>query len=277
MKTKKSRFSWSGLALFMSGIFALTGFFLLPLAGAQAAATQAFVRIIHASPFVGTADVFVDGNPFLSSFAFGAVTDYAAVPPGAHKVQIALVGKGIGAAALTETLAVQPGGVYTVAAIGTSPTNLSLLVFNDNNQIAAGTARLRVYQLSPDGGWMTLLNSGQSVANVNYQQASSYLMLGTGSSSFAMDSTLKNKALSLTATLKANTITSIFAVGMFNGTPGAKLVSTQVTAIPGLPQTGSDPLAFVSNGKLSTPWLLIAFALIAVGGTLFTRRLRAPR
>src|SRR6202166_976613 len=88
------------------------------------AASPSFVRVIHASPFVGTADVFVDGSKLLSSFAFGAVTDYATIQPGPHKVQIALVGKGIGASALSETLSVSPGAAYTVAAIGTQVSNL---------------------------------------------------------------------------------------------------------------------------------------------------------
>jgi hypothetical protein len=77
--------------------------------------------VIHASPFVGTADVFVDGAKLLSSFQFGAVTDYVAVPSGAHMVQIAAVGKGVGAALLTKTLNVSSGLAYTVAALGTSP------------------------------------------------------------------------------------------------------------------------------------------------------------
>src|SRR5947209_11769065 len=82
------------------GLFALLALFgtQLPSATAQ---SPSFVRVIHASPFVGTADVFVDGTLLLSSFAFGAVTDYVPLPPGPHKVQIALVGKGIGAAALS--------------------------------------------------------------------------------------------------------------------------------------------------------------------------------
>lgn len=278
METKKSRLSWGGLALLLSGLCALAGFLLLPVVSARAATTnQAFVRIIHASPFVGTADVFVDGNSFLTSFAFGAVTDYAAVPPGPHKVQIALVGKGIGAAALTETLNVQPGSIYTVAAIGTAPTNLNLLVFNDDNKATPGTARLRVYQLSPDGGWMTLHDGSESITGANYQQASNYLTMGTGASAFSMASSAKNKALSLNATLKANTITSIFAVGMFNGTPGARLVSAQVAAIPGMPDTGSDPTPLPATGQWSTPWLLVALALLAMGGTLFTRRLLGSR
>src|SRR2546428_10755546 len=58
--------------------------------------STAFVRVIHASPDIGTADVFVDGSKLLSSFQFGAVTDYVQVPTGPHKVQIALIGKGIG-------------------------------------------------------------------------------------------------------------------------------------------------------------------------------------
>jgi hypothetical protein len=94
------------------------------------------VRAIHASPDVGTADVFVDGAKLLSSFQFGAVTSYVAVPAGPHKVQIALVGKGINAAVISETLAVSPGVAYTVAAVGTQATGLSLEVFVDNNLLA---------------------------------------------------------------------------------------------------------------------------------------------
>src|SRR6266705_3598886 len=96
------------------------------------AQSPAFVRVIHASPDVGTADVFVDGAKLLSSFQFGSVTGYAAVPAGPHKVQIALVGKGTGGAVITETLAVSPGTAYTVAAVGTKATGLSLKVFIDN-------------------------------------------------------------------------------------------------------------------------------------------------
>src|SRR2546422_11086072 len=90
------------------------------------AASPSFVRVIQPSPFVGTADVFVDGTKLLSSFAFGSVTDYAAIPAGPHNVQIALVGQGINASVINQTLAVTPGVAYTVAAIGATPSSLSL-------------------------------------------------------------------------------------------------------------------------------------------------------
>lgn len=274
MTRKKSRLSLASLALLFCGMFALTGFFMAPGQNAMAATTPAFVRIIHASPFVGVADVFVDGAPFLTSFGFGAVTGYAEVPPGPHKVQIALTGKGVGGAALTETLPIQPGGVYTVAAIGTSPTNLTLKVFSDSNIAMAGTAKVRVYQLIPDSGWIDVQAAGKTVTGANYQQVSDYMTFSAGTTSFNLAGSAGH-SLSVSTTLKANTVTSLFAVGMFNGTPQAEVVSAETAALPGLPQTGSNPFALLSDGQLSTPWLLIALAMVVVGGTFFTRRLFA--
>ncbi len=264
------------LSLWMRAVFLVFGLLILSSIFAQEkqahAASPAFVRIIHASPFVGTADVFLDGNPLLTSFAFGAVTDYAEVPPGPHKVQIALTGKGIGASALTETLAVQPGGVYTVAAIGTSAQNLSLLVFNDSNLVVSGTAKVRVYDLAPDAGAVNVFSQGRSLWDGSYQQASEYLALATGTAAFAVNTSAYNQGLSVMPLLKANTVTSIFAIGLFNGAPKAQLVQSQVAAVPELPNTGSNPFAFISDGSLTTPWLLIALATLCVGCTFLTRR-----
>src|SRR6266702_7165239 len=145
----------------LCGLVAFSG--VQKVSASSQATSPSFVRIIHASPFVGTADVFVDGSKLLSSFGFGAVTDYATVPPGPHKVQIALVGKGIGASALTETLSVNPGAAYTVAAIGAQANNLSLQVFVDNNVLATGAAKLRAYQLSPDAGPVTVAAGGKTL------------------------------------------------------------------------------------------------------------------
>jgi len=273
MKMKKTRRSLVGFTLLLCGMFALTSFFLFPVSRAQAA-TPAFVRIIHASPFVATADVFVDGSPFLTSFAFGAVAGYSPVPPGPHKVQIALAGKGSTGAALTETLAVQPGGVYTVAATGTSPANLALKVFVDSNLTTNGLSKVRIYQLTPDGGWLDVLDNGKWMAGADYQNATGYLTLSPGAAAFSLDSASMKRSLSISTMLQANMVTSIFAVGMFNGEPKAEIVTSQTAALPGLPQTGSNPAPIIaSDGQLSTPWLLFALALVIVGGTLFTRRL----
>jgi len=259
----------------------LGGLALIILLGTQAvrtsAATPAYIRVIHASPAVGTADVFVDGNLLLSSFAFGAVTDYVPLPAGPHKVQIALVGKGIGAAVITQTLAVQPGVVYTAAAIGSQATGLSIEVFIDNNFLAAGQAKARVYNLSPDAGSFNFSSGGNTLLNqVGYQQASNYMTLSAGSYNFDLTAPNTNTNLPLAMTLGKNTVTSIFAVGMANGTPKIELVPAQVSGVPGVPFTGSDPRPLPADSvqaQALTPWLLSIIASVFIGaGIIFRRR-----
>ena len=251
------------------GLSTLVAFFGTQMQHAHAQ-SPAFVRIIHASPFVGTADVFLDGSKLLSSFAFGAITPYVPVPPGPHKVQIALVGKGIGAAALTQTLAVKPGIAYTVAAIGATPTSLALEVFVDDNYLAQGAAKLRVYHLSPNLGPLNVDSSGSTIVQgVSYQQASRYHLLSAGSYTFTVDASSTNTKIPITATLKANKVTSIFIVGMLNGSPKVELVPTQAAGLPGLPDTaGGDPNAIPTISQpltLWNPWMLVALVMFALG------------
>ena len=248
------------------------------------AQSPAFVRVIHASPDVGTADVFVDGAKLLSSFQFGSVTGYAAVPAGSHLVQIALVGKGINAAALSQTLSVSSGVAYTVAAIGTNATGLSLQVFVDNNLVAAGTAKVRVYHLSPGTGSVDVSDGSSTViSGLSYPQASNYVNDAAGSYTFDVTSTQPSATLPLSQMLPVNTVTSIFAVGMYNGFPKLELVSAQVNGTPGLPQTGSNPNAVPTHSQPLSLWLLGVLALVVLGagvtsvGTDVARQIRRVR
>ena len=254
---------------FLLGMLAL----LFCFAGAQpaSAATPAFVRVIHASPDVGTADVFVDGTVLLSSFQFGAITDYAAVPPGPHKVQIALVGKGVGGALISQTLSVTPGLAYTVAAVGTKATGLGLEVFIDNNVVSGNMAKLRVYHLSPDAGSLSLSdNNGAVVSGIVYKQASGYISIPANSYTFNVNATGLSNNLSVAVTVKPDTVTSLFTVGLVNGTPNIQLVTSQANGTPGLPNTGSDPNPVpvaTPSTPLLQPWLLgvLLVVVMAIG------------
>lgn len=240
------------------------------------AASPSYVRVIHGSPFVGTADVFVDGSKLLSSFQFGAVTNYVAIPAGPHKVQIALVGKGIGASVISETLAVSPGVAYTVAATGATPSSLALQVFIDNNLLSPGTAKLRLYQLSPDAGSVSMDTGGNSLlSGIGYQSASNYLAIAAGTYTVGVDAS-SNTSLHVSAALKANTVTSVFAVGLVHGTPNIQLVTSQVQGLPGVPNTGSDPNAFTRANNVQPlagwTWLVGCLSLLLIGSSIFVRR-----
>jgi Domain of unknown function (DUF4397) len=269
------------LGLGFIGIIALAALF-----GSQrysaSAQSPSYVRVVHASPFVGTADVFVDGAKLLSSFAFGTVTGYVAVPAGPHKVQIALVGKGIGAAVISETLAVSPGVVYTVAATGADPSSLSLQVFIDNNLLSPGTAKIRVYQLSPDEGSVSVDTGGNTLlSGIGYQGASNYLSIAAGTYTLGVDSSTNSASLHVSTALKANSVTSVFAVGLVHGSPNIQLVTAQVQGLPGVPNTGSDPNALPQDDNVqplsSWTWLVGFMSLLLIGSGIFMRRLVAKR
>jgi hypothetical protein len=235
------------------------------------AASPAFIRVLHASPGIATADVFLDGTKLLSNFAFGTVTNYAAVPPGPHKVQVALIGRGIGAATITQTLNVSPGVAYTVAAIGTQATGFSLQTFIDNNQLTPGSSKLRFYHLSPGTGTVTVSNGSSTlIQGLAYRQASSYVDLQPNAYTFQANVTRPSSSMSIPLTLKANMVTSVFAVGILNGSPRIQFVSAQVAGIPGMPQTGSDPHAVIAPAHANMPPsplpLLGALALFLLAG-----------
>jgi Domain of unknown function (DUF4397) len=269
------------LGLGFIGIIAFAAFFGTQRHSASAQ-SPSYVRVIHASPFVGTADVFVDGTKLLSSFQFGAVTGYVAVPAGPHKVQIALVGKGIGASVISETLAVSPGVAYTVAATGATPSSLSLQVFIDNNLLSPNTAKLRVYQLSPDEGLVSVDTGGTTMlSGIGYRGASNYLSIAAGAYTLGMDSSTNSASLHVSATLKVNTVTSVFAVGLVHGSPNIQLVTSQVQGLPGVPNTGSDPNALSQEDNVqplaSWTWFVGFMSLLLIGGGIFMRRLVAKQ
>lgn len=246
MSTKNSIFPHTALrALLLCSLFSLCGLFspLTQQAYAQGVAQgMSYVRIVHASPDIGTADIFVEGTTLLTNFAFATATNYVQVPPGTHKVQVALIGRGPNASVISQDLTVEPGIAYTVAALGTNATGFSLLVFKDDNTIATGMSKVRVYHLSPGTGAASVTAGNNTiVSNLAYEQASDYRSIPTGSYTFNVSIAQTSTTLSASATLPANTVTSIFAVGLLNGTPKIRLITSQAQGVPGMPGTGSDP------------------------------------
>ena len=259
--------------LFLVGsIFALLALFSVNAAPVHAE-DMAYIRVIHASPDVGVVDVFLDGNKLLSSFQFGVVTPYVAVPAGGHKIQIALIGTGVNAAVITQNITVSAGTPYTVAALGTKASGFSLSVFTDNNIVASTKdAKVRIYHLSPNASDVSISNGASTIASgLTYQTASNYVDIASGSYTF--DAAIPaSQALSLNTNIKPWTVTSVFAIGVVKGSPAIQLISTQVPGIPGVPGTGSDPNAVVSTpAQPLGPWMLALVFFLVVIASCATR------
>src|SRR5438552_129653 len=249
--------------------FGLLAFLLL--LGTQAlpasAESPSFVRLVNASPDVGTEDVFVDGTKFLSNATFATITDYLRLPAGRHSVQVALIGKGIGARVIRLTLSVQPGTAYTVAAIGTKATGFSLQVFVDNNLMASGMAKVRVYHLSPGIGPLSIATGGLTIPGaLSYTQASNYLRLPAGLYTFTVSASRPSFSLPDQVILKTNTVTSIFIFRITHGTSPVQFVHVEVKGLPRMSGTGSDPNELAMNTSPFAPLSPGPLGILALGG-----------
>ncbi len=229
----KSRVSWIVFiqrVMYVLATCALMGMY-TSVTSAAPADNNAFVRVVHAAPGAANVDVFVDGTALLSNFAFSTVSNYVPLPAGSHTIKVAPAGQGIAAAVITDAVVVTAGVPYTVAALGTNASTFQLQTFVDDNTAIANMAKVRVYHLSPNAGPVNVAASGVTViSGLTYPNASAYLPVPPGTYTFNVTATQANATVPVTATLKAGTVNSVFAVGLFKGQPPLTFVQASVAA-----------------------------------------------
>ena len=207
------------------GALALLVAFMAAPHGSASAWSKAFVRVVHASPAAGTVDVYVDGSKLLDDFTFGSVTGYVPVAAGSHRIQVAPDGKGPGASVIDVTVSFSGGMYYTAAALGTASSGFSLKAFVDNNRVQDDRAKVRVYHLSPDAGPVNVAVGGTTVIHdLTYKHASGYLTVAPGAYTFKVTAVDYGVTIPIKAHLKEETVYSIFAVGLVEGSPSLQFV-----------------------------------------------------
>lgn len=239
------------------------------------AAGSTYWRLVHASPDITTADVYVDGVPLVTNFKYGSVTGYVPTTPGTHKFQVAFVGKGIGAAVITQDITVSPNVPYTVAILGTKSSGYAVKNIVDDNSSVSGMVKVRAYQFASDAGPVNVTtNSGTIASGLTYQQASGYSTVSPGMYTIKATAVQSNTTVSNTAALNAGTLSSVFTIGLLHGNPQLSIVTSQATIIPGMPQTGSDPNAPspAQPAPIWPWWGMLPVAIMTAGFLLFQRR-----
>jgi len=249
-------------------------------AGKQAEAGMVCVRIVNAAAGASDVDVYFNSrpNPTPPDFAFGTVSNYWPEAGGSQRVFITPKGQPKSAAFFTTTVPTPAGAFYTLALLGDTRSTLSIAVFKDDPAIASGSARVRVYHLSPDADVASVSVGGQTVIpHIGYQQASDYLTVKPGVYAFDVSVQQGTKTVPLEASLEANKVTSIFGIGKVNatGTDAFKFVVNTTGVMPSQwPQTGFDPhpaqtrpavVAIPIAALLATQllWLVVAWRLLA--------------
>lgn len=124
------------------------------------AEADATVRFVHASPGAPDVDVLLDGQPILENLATGQVSEYLAITPEEHRLQIVPSGQTAEAALVDETIDAGPGRAYLVSVFGLL-NDINGAIYDVNlDEIEPGNARVRLINLSPDAGEVDLMETG---------------------------------------------------------------------------------------------------------------------
>ena len=253
-------------------VLAMAGMLVASTATA-AAASDARLRVLHASPDAPAVDVYADGTKVLSDVPFGTISDYLSVPAGDHQVQVFAAGTTTGAV-IDATLTLDAGTSYTVAATN-ALASIEAQVFVDDPSPVSDMAQLRAVHLSADAPAVDVAPRGSAadgavVTNLEYPNATGYLSLPAGS--YDLDVRLTGTttvALELpTLDLAAGTSYSAFVIGSAATPAVGDNGLTAVVAVDGtaseMPDTSMASSS--STGLVGVALLLLALAILVGGG-----------
>ncbi|WP_249777670.1 DUF4397 domain-containing protein [Paenalkalicoccus suaedae] len=236
---------------------------------------NAMVRVFHASPDAPAVDVYVNGEAAVEGAAFKDITDYLELPAGDHDVAIFPAGEGgEGDPVIEQTLTVEAGMFYTVAATNTLE-NLTLEAFGDDNMVGEGMTKVRVGHVNPGAPAVDVgLVGGDSLfEGAEFFAVTDYLELDPATYDLEIRAAgTTDQVLDLSGTaLEANMVYSVYAVGADVDSLEVVVVADEAHAMPSdMPQTGMGGASAQSNSTLP---LLLVLAGGVVAAVIFRKKL----
>ncbi len=202
-------------------------------------ADQAAIRVVHGAPDAGAVDLYVDGAVALFGITFPSVSDVLFLPTGDRELRIVPTGAAPDQALAATTLALVPGQLYDVAALGPL-ADLQVNVYEvDRAPLAAGRARLRLVHGVPDAGALALAVPGEDGAVLpaaQFPNETDYLDLEAGGYDFELRAEDGTPLLDLAGTeLGSGRVYDLFAVGLVADG------SLQALTIPSQPPAATAP------------------------------------
>ncbi|GAA3230898.1 DUF4397 domain-containing protein [Pseudonocardia petroleophila] len=153
-----------------------------------AAATGTYLRLAHLSPDTPPVDVvvtsFSGATSELDGVAYGDVSSYKRIEPGAYTVQMRPAGEPDAVPIVTGTLEAEPGRAYTAAGLGPNAQLAVNVLVDDLTPPPAGQARVRVVQGAAEAGDVAIRWNGTPVLEAAFGSATEYVTVPAGPGSF---------------------------------------------------------------------------------------------
>lgn len=250
----------------------------LATAGAPAhAADDAHVSVLHGVPGA-VVDVYANGDPLLTDFEPGTLTDPVALPAGDYDLKVVAAGDGPGGDAIMEANDVTvPGGanITVVAHLDEGGTPVLTPFVNDMSPIAAGQARLTVRHTAAAPAVDIRAGEDPVFTDLaNPDEASADLPAGTVSADVVLAGTEDVAIGPADVDLAEGVHTIVYAWGSAedgNLQLAVQTISGAHSSPSGVPGGTGGQAADSPMGHLGW-WLAAGAALAAAGMLLLTRR-----
>jgi hypothetical protein len=261
----------------LAGLIA-AGAMVLSLAGTTSAASDAMVRVLHASPDAPQVDVYVNGAKVapLSGLNFKDLSAYVAVPGGTYAIKVCATADATICPIDVPALAIAAGKHYTIAATNNLAT-IEAQVLVDNPSPKTGKAQARVVHFSADTPAVDVLTQDKSakvVTNLAYPNATGYLTLAPGTYDLIVCANADNTVCPLDPgplALASGTSYTVFAVGSLTGDTLAAVVGVDGKAAAAVTPPPTDTVGATESAPASPAPI---FLLAAIGVLSFIGGLR---
>lgn len=142
----------------------------------------AYVSLYHASPNASGLNIIVDNRQINSyPFSYSQNTGYRRFYTGARDLKFTPYNANNSVVDTTTTF--EPGRAYSVFITGSYPSIEALILEDNSDQPAAGSAKLRIVHLSPDAPALDIFAQSDEAALVeaqDYKSASEFLEVDAG-------------------------------------------------------------------------------------------------
>ncbi len=178
--------------------------------------SNGYVRGLHAIAGADQVDATADDNPFFTALVYKNITGYQSVAPGLYRLYFTT--PGFDQAILRSSLRIDAGSYFTAIVGGQIGGQLVLFQLRDDDTAPqSGNALVRVVHASASSPEVTVQLNGDTLSSLIYKESVGYVPLAAGNYAVRVASASDNtQVLSGSLPLQADTVVSVFAVGVIN-------------------------------------------------------------
>lgn len=143
--------------------------------------SEAFIRVLHASPDAPPVDVFIDGSKAIDDLAYGMLAGYMPISGGKHKIEVFPSNKTKNPV-ISVSMAFADDTFSTFAAVG-KVANIEPLIIDDyEDKVPRNQALVKFVHMSPNAPAVdiTLSDGKKLFTNISFKQATDYIMVNPG-------------------------------------------------------------------------------------------------